>query len=348
MLKQWMKELTQIIGVSGDEKRVSRYLSEQYNGLCDTIVYDNLGSIFAVKKSKKENAPRVMVCAHMDEAGLMITEIQDNGLLSFIKIGPMEEKALYGQKVRIQTRENEIIGVIVADEDTIKNTDVKGMRIDIGATNKDEVKAQGIMPGDTAVVDGAYTELGTKRIMAKSANARQGCALGLALLNALKDVELDFDLYVGASVMEEVGQRGGTTATGMIHPDMGIVLDGGAAGDYQGKENAVGQLGKGVLIRYYDKGMMPNRGLLEELEKVCKEKDIDSQYYYTMALTDSAWVHKLFSGCPTLTLGVCARNPHTSTAQIDLHDLDCASQALVEIVKGLDPEKIQSFKEYNR
>ena len=66
MLKQWMKELTQIIGVSGDEKRVSRYLSEQYNGLCDTIVYDNLGSIFAVKKSKKENAPRVMVCGFLN------------------------------------------------------------------------------------------------------------------------------------------------------------------------------------------------------------------------------------------------------------------------------------------
>jgi len=67
-----------------------------------------------------------------------------------------------------------------------------------------------------------------------------------------------------------------------------------------------------------------------------------------MALTDSAWVHKLFSGCPTLTLGVCSRNSHTGNAEIDLHDLECAGKALVEIVKGLNSEKIQKFKEYNR
>lgn len=348
MYNQWMKELTQIIGVSGDEKRVSRYLAKAYQGQCDKIVYDNLGSVFALKKSKKENANRVMVCAHMDEVGLMITEIQENGLLSFIKIGPIEEKALYGSRVRIQTREKEMVGVITADEDAMKNNDVKGMRIDIGASSKEEVQAQGIMAGDTAVMDGEYTMLHQNRIMAKAADARQGCVLGLVLLEALKGVELDFDLYVGASVMEEVGQRGGTTATGLIHPDLGIVLDGGAADDYKGKDNEVGQLGKGVLIRYYDKGMMPNRGLLEELEMVCKENKIDSQYYYTMALTDSAWVHKLFSGCPTLTLGVCSRNSHTGNAEIDLHDLECAGKALVEIVKGLNSEKIQKFKEYNR
>ena len=77
-----MKELTQIVGISGDEKEVSKALAAHYKGLCDEVIYDNLGSIFAVKKCGKENAKRVMVCAHMDEVGFMITEIHDNGLLS--------------------------------------------------------------------------------------------------------------------------------------------------------------------------------------------------------------------------------------------------------------------------
>lgn len=343
-----LKELTQIVGVPGDEKKVSRYLQEQYEGLCDEIVYDNLGSIFAVKKCGKENAKRVMVCAHLDEVGLMLTDIQDNGLVSFIKLGSIEDQSLYARRVRIQTRTEEIIGVIVADEEAVKNADAKKMKIDLGVSSKEEVEKLGVMAGDSAVVAGCFKELNGNRIIAKAADSRSGCFLGIELLKAVKDLTFDFDLYVGASVMEEVGQRGGTTATGLIHPDLGIVLDGGAADDYKGKDNEVGKLGKGVLVRYYDKGMMPNRGLLEELVNVCKANEIDNQYYYSMALTDSAWVHKLFSGCPTLTIGVCARNSHTGNVEIDLHDVDCAAKALIEVIKDVNEEKIQGFKEYNR
>ena len=343
-----LAEISQKIGISGDEKEVSRYLNECYKGLCDEVVYDNLGSIFAVKRCGKENAKRVMVCAHMDEVGFLIKEIHDNGMLSFIKLGSCLDSALYGARVRVKSNNQEYYGVIVSNEDDAETPSVKTLRIDLGASSKEEVMEMGIRLGDSAVLDGEFTTLAKNRYSAKALDARSGCALGVELLQAVKDVQFDFDLYVGASVMEEVGQRGGTTATGMIHPDMGIVLHGGAANDIAGKGNDVGQLGKGVLVRYYDKGMMPNRGLLEELVTTCKSNEIDFQYYYSMTTTDSAWVHKLFSGCPTLTLGVCARNIQTGNVIVDGHDYECAKDALIAIVKGLNIDKIQKFKESNR
>ena len=132
-----MKELTQIVGISGDEKEVSKALAAHYKGLCDEVIYDNLGSIFAVKKCGKENAKRVMVCAHMDEVGFMITEIHDNGLLSFIKIGDIADGAMYGSRVTLKAREGkELTGAIVADADTLEKGEGKKMKIDLGCLAK--------------------------------------------------------------------------------------------------------------------------------------------------------------------------------------------------------------------
>ena len=91
------------------------------------------------------------------------------------------------------------------------------------------------------------------RILSKAWDNRYGCIMAIELLQALKETKLDVDLYIGATVQEEAGIRGGTTATGLIHPDMGIVLDCSSANDITRDEQAVGQLGKGILIRYYDK-----------------------------------------------------------------------------------------------
>lgn len=116
-----MREATQLIGIAGDEKAVSQYLKKYYEELCDEVIYDNLGSIFAVKKCGKENAKKVMVCAHMDEVGFMITEIQKNGLLSFIKIGSIEDSALYASRISLKTRDGSILpGSIVMDEESLK------------------------------------------------------------------------------------------------------------------------------------------------------------------------------------------------------------------------------------
>ena len=222
------------------------------------------------------------------------------------------------------------------------------MFIDVGATSKQDVEAMGVSIGDSAVLDGPFTVLNQNRILSKAWDNRYGCVMAVEVLEALKDVELDYDLYIGATVQEEVGMRGATTATGLIRPDMGIVMDCSFADDYQGKDNEIGKLGAGILIRYYDKGMMPNRALLNELVETCQKNNIPYQYFYNMGQTDSAWIHKLFSGCPTLSACICARGGHTSQSMIDLRDYMNAKKAIIHILTSLDESKIQMFKEENR
>lgn len=344
-----MEEMTQVVGIAGDERRVSLLLKSYLEPYCDEIVYDHLGSLFAVKKSKKENAQRVMVCGHMDEVGLMITEITKNGLLKFIKIGGLDNQVLLSSRVRVLKQDgNEVIGIIGCSLKDIEACDEKKMLIDIGASGQEEVENMGIHVGDSAVLDGSFTIFNENRIVSKAWDNRYGCIMAIEVLKALKDIELDYDLYIGATVQEEVGMRGATTATGLIHPDMGIVMDCSFADDYQGKDNEIGQLGKGILIRYYDKGMMPNRALLNYLVEICQKNDIDYQYFYNMGQTDSAWIHKLFAGCPTLSTCICARGVHTGNSMIDLRDYNSAQKAIIQVLTSLDEKQIQAFKEENR
>lgn len=344
-----MKELTQVIGIAGDERRISQLMRTYMEPLCDEIVYDHLGSFFAVKKSKKANAQKVMVCGHMDEVGFMINDITKNGLLKFILIGAIDSQVLLSSRVRVVTQEGkEYVGVIGCSLDDVTTCDVKKMYIDLGATSKNEIEEMGICVGDSAVMDGDFTILNNNRILSKAWDNRFGCVMAIEVLEALKDVELDYDLYIGATVQEEVGMRGATTATGLIQPDMGIVMDCPSANDYKGKDDEIGQLGKGVLIRYYDKGMMPNRALLNYLVKTCQDNQIPHQYFYNMGQTDSAWIHKLFAGCPTLSMCICARGGHTGNSMIDLHDYKSAKKAIINILTSIDHSQIQAFKEENR
>lgn len=344
-----MKELTQVIGIAGDERYVSQMMKTYMEPLCDEIVYDHLGSLFAVKKSHKENAQKVMVCGHMDEVGFMINDIQKNGLLKFILIGGIDPQVLLSSRVRLLTQEGkEYTGVIGCSLYDISACDVKKMYIDLGATSKEEIETMGVHVGDSAVLDGDFTVLNDNRILSKAWDNRYGCIMAIEVLEALKDVELDYDLYIGATVQEEVGMRGATTATGLIQPDMGIVMDCSFADDYKGKDNEIGQLGKGVLIRYYDKGMMPNRALLNYLVKTCQDHQIPHQYFYNMGQTDAAWVHKLFAGCPTLSACICARGGHTGNTMIDLRDYENAKKAIIKVLTSIDDSQIQAFKEENR
>lgn len=344
-----MEEMTQVIGIAGNERYVSKLLKSYLEKYSDEIVYDHLGSIFAVKKSKKENAKKVMVCGHMDEVGLMITEITNNGLLKFIKIGGIDDQVLLFSRIRLLKQDGtEVIGTIVASSKEIDSCDYKKMYIDVGASSKEEVLKMGISLGDGAVLDGAFTVLNENRIVSKAWDNRYGCIMAIEVLEALKDEDLDYDLYIGATVQEEVGMRGATTSTGMIHPDMGIVMDCSFADDYYGKDSEVGKLGEGILIRYYDKGMMPNRALLSYLLNTCQKCNIDYQYFYNMGQTDAAWIHKLFSGCPTLSACICARGAHTGNSMIDIRDYNSAKKAIVKVLTTIDENQIQSFKEENR
>lgn len=343
------EELTQIIGVSANEKYISKILQQHYKKYTDEIIFDNLGCIYAVKRCKKENAKKVMISANMDETGFMVNKITDMGLLKILPLGNVWDQALLAQRVRLINSEGkEFIGSIVT-KSTEEDVKIGEMLVDIGATSREEIKELGIKLGDSVVLDGEFKVLGKgERILSKAWNNRYGCILGIEVLESLKNVELDVDLYIGCTVQHEVGLRGAETATNLVKPDLGIVVDCLQANDVSGKKDEVGKLGEGILINYYDKSMMPNRALLNHLVEICKSNGIKYQYYYSMKENDAKWIHKLLTGCPTLMACICARNINTNNSIIDTNDYLAAKEAVTSVVKSLNAKKIEEFKAENR
>lgn len=348
-----MKEITQIVGISGNEKNISKAMQSHYKKYTDEIIFDKLGSVFAVKKSSKENAPRVMVSAHMDEFGFIVTGFTANGLIKILPLGTVWNQTLLSQRVRVVNCEGkEFTGAIVttaSEEEKSKLIKADKMLVDIGATSKEEVEALGIKLGDSIVCNGEFEVLAAdKRLISKAWNGRYGCIMGIEILEALKYVELDVDLYVGCTVQEEVGLRGSQTSTNLIKPDLALVMDCLQANDIKGDKDTSGKLGEGVLINYYDKSMMPNRKLLNHLVTTCKENDIKHQYFYSMSDSDAGWIHKLRTGCPTLTACICARNVNTVSSIIDVDDYIAARKSIIEVIKSLNTESVEGFKIENR
>lgn len=337
---RWFEEITQIDGVSGHEKNVAHYLKTEYEKMDYDVLYDQLGSITAFKKSKKENAPKVMLLGHMDEVGFLVKDITETGVLKLHPVGGWFSQTLLAHRVNVTNRYGEVfkgtIGSIpphmLSAADRAKPMEIAQMAVDVGAQDKEEVLSWKIQVGDMVVVDGPFEKLNEKRLLAKAFDNRYGCVMGLDILDSLKDKDLPFNLYVGASVQEEVGLRGATTITNMINPDYAIVLDCSPANDALDK-NAQGKLGAGVLIRMMDGSMIANKDLIHELVDVCVENDIKHQYYFSNGGTDAGAVHKSNMGVPTVTACIVARNIHTSSSILDVEDYLAAKKAILKLLE---------------
>ncbi|MGL5977598.1 MAG: M42 family metallopeptidase [Erysipelotrichaceae bacterium] len=354
---EWMQELTQVVGIAGNEKYVSRALQAHYKAMGYELVFDNLGSVFAFKKSKSEHAPKVMLCGHMDEVGFIVKSVQDNGLLKILPVGGIWEQTLLGQRIRLINRKGEefkgnIISIpphLLTDADRAKPMQIDKMLVDIGCTSAQEVKDLHILPNDMIVVDGPLVSMNNgKRLLSKAWDDRYGLIMGLELLDQLKDLDLPYDLYIGGTVQEEVGLRGAQTAAQMIQPDLAIVLDVSPANDASGDSEANGKLGQGILMRYHDRVMRPNTMLLDYLVDTCNLLEVAYQPFYSLGGTDAGVIHKTEAGIPTLTACLCARNIHTNSSIIDTQDYLAARRVLLHMLQELDADKIQAFKTSNQ
>ena len=348
-----MEQLTQAHGISGDEKAVSRLLKAAYAGYCDEMVYDQLGSIFAIKRSKNPHAKTLMLAGHMDEVGFIVNTISENGLLGLAPIGGWWSQTLLGQRVIVKSQSGALIKGTIAsipphllsDADRKAPMEIKNMRVDVGASSKADVSAMGIQMGSPVVLDGPFEVLGNgERLLAKAWDNRYGCILGVEILHALRDVELDVHLAVGATVQEEVGTRGAQTATYAIKPDAAIVFDCSPANDTSGDKDAFGQLGKGPLIRFIDANFLPHRGFLNHYVDVLDQHAIPYQYYQSMGGTDAGAIHKSLDGVLTLTACICARNIHTNSSIIDAQDYLNAKKAMLALIPTLTSKTISDLQ----
>ena len=344
------KTLTELQGASGNEHLVRSFMREQIEPYADEVIQDNLGGVFGVKKG---SGPKVLVAGHMDEVGFMVTKITKNGMLRFQTLGGWWSQVLLAQRVQVMTDNGPVIGVIgsipphnLTPEQRKKPMDIKNMLIDIGADDKEDAQKIGIKPGQAILPICPFTPMSNeKKILAKAWDNRYGCGLAIELLKELKDELVPNELYSGATVQEEVGLRGAQVAANMIQPDIFYALDASPANDMSGDEKEFGQLGKGALLRIFDRTMITHRGMREFILDTAESNDIPYQYFISQGGTDAGKVHISNDGVPSAVIGICSRYIHTSASIIHVDDYAAAKELLVKLVKTTDQNTVDLIRE---
>lgn len=345
-----MKALTELHGAPGFEHPVRDYMKAEMSPYVDEFIHNRMGGFFGVKKSKKANAKKVMVAAHMDEVGFMLTRITENGLLQFTNLGGVATDIWQGQRLKIMTRDGKEFTGVVANIPKHFRTGQEGapkiedLLLDIGEDSAEGVRARGIEIGDPIVPDTPFAQLSEHRFVSKAWDNRYGCLIAIELLEQLQDVELDVDLYVGANVQEEVGLRGARASAELIDPDVAFVVDCSPANDMKGNDRLSGRLGAGTLIRLKDGTMILKPSFRDYLLGLADKHRIQHQYYMSPGGTDGGEIHKANIGIPTAVIGVCARYIHSTDAVYDYRDYEAAKTLLFNAIEELDDDMIHQLQ----
>lgn len=322
-MNELLKQLTEAVGVSGEEKEIRRLIRDLIADHVDEWHVDALGNLIATKKGTGESDLRVLVDAHMDEVGLMITEIGNDGMLKFAPVGGFDDRALLGKVVQIGSKK--LTGVIGAKpihlleggqyESVVK---LDTMRIDVGAKNKEAANGN-VKIGDRAAFVTPYEELGPTAV-GKAFDNRAGCA---ALIELLRAQPYPFDLIAAFTVQEEVGLRGAEVAAYSAQPDAALVLECTPAYDLP-NENDVSPnvaLGQGPSIYVMDRGTIQDPRLVAHITRTAVAHDIPYQIRQPGGGgTNTAAIQRAGAGIPAATIAVPGRYAHTPTMMINLED----------------------------
>ncbi|PWU70252.1 M42 family metallopeptidase [Gracilibacillus dipsosauri] len=348
---QLFRELTELPGASGNEHQVRDFMRKELEKYADEIIQDKLGGIFGLKHGK---GPKVMVAGHMDEVAFMVTQITENGMIRFQPLGGWWSQVLLSQRVEIMTEHDKVVGVVgsipphlLTAEERKKPMEQKNMLIDVGADDKEDAKKMGIKPGQSIIPVSSFTPMANrKKILAKAWDNRYGCGLAIELLKELKGESLPNQLYSGATVQEEVGLRGAKVAANMIEPDIFYALDASPANDMSGDKKEFGQLGKGALLRIFDRSMITHKGIREFVLDTAESHNIPYQYFVSQGGTDAGAVHLSNQGVPSAVIGICSRYIHTHASIIHVDDYQAAKELLVHLVKTTNQNTVDQIRKY--
>ncbi len=316
----FLKTLCCIDGTSGDEGAVRDEIIKKIDGSCEWRV-DNLGSIIAFKKGKNRSTKKIMLDAHLDEVGLIITAITADGFLRFKTVGGIDTAVMLDRRVRINGSVLGVIGCkpihLTSGDEGKKLPKADSLYIDIGVKDKQAAEAA-VALGDRAVILSDYTVSGDK-IRSKALDDRIGCAILATLLCE----ESEYDFYATFSVQEEVGLRGARAATYTVNPDAAIILEGTTAADIADvpENKRVCTLGGGAAVSFMDLSTVYDRGYYG----AALESGIAVQPKAAVAGgNNSGAVHLSRGGVRTLAISVPCRYIHSAVSVADKNDIEAA------------------------
>lgn len=321
-LASLLKELCALNGTSGDEKRVREFIIEKIKDRCEYKV-DNLGNIIAFKKGVKTPKNKLMISAHMDEVGMIITSVKSDGTLTFSPVGGIDARVCIGRNIKI----GGIHGVIgskavhnLTSAEKNKAAEFSGLYIDIGAESREEAEKL-VSLGDYAYFDSEALTLGNDMLCSKAIDDRFGCAVMIMLINS----ELEYDVTFTFVVQEEVGLRGARAAAFTVEPNFALVLEATTAADIplaSGAERCC-ELGKGPVVSYMDRSTIYDRELFDISKQLAAENNIPWQTKTMVAGgNDSGAIHITKGGVRTLAISIPCRYLHSPASAARLSDME--------------------------
>jgi endoglucanase len=353
---EYLEELCLLPGVSSFEGPVREFIKSTALEDCgvseEDMRTDVMGTLYIVKKASPKavkaakkagrlaegSIPKLMIAAHMDEIGFIVTHIEDNGYLRFACMGGIDKRVVLGRKVYVgQAMVPGVIGLkaihLTTKEDREVAPDFKEMYIDIGASSREEAM-ENVALGDEVVFHSDFVEFGEGRVKAKAIDDRFGCAMMLKLMKE----ELPMDVTYAFTVQEELGTRGAYGAAYSVAPDIAIVFEGASCSDLPtvSADNKITVVGAGPVIGLVDGGAIYDRGLFELLTGLADEAGLPWQVKQKIAGgTDASTIQRSLEGIRVANISVAVRNIHSASTIASEEDMDNAYRLAKLFVEAL-------------
>lgn len=341
--------LSEAPGPSGCERAVASLVADALRPYCDDVRVDALGNVIAKRSGTapaEERRPRLMIAAHMDEIGLIVTKIDDSGFLRFGSIGGIDPRTIVAQEVVVLSDSPlpGFVGVkpphLLADSERDKAQPLEELFIDVGLP-ADEVRRR-VRVGDPIVFKRAFTKLRGTRVCGKALDNRAGVAALIEAMRLLSGLSHAADVYAVATVQEEVGLRGAMVSAYGIVPDMAVAVDVGFGAAPGLPEDDVIGMGKGPAIAL---GANIHRRLHDMLVRAARLNGIPHQIEPMPAASGTdAWAMQVVrSGIPTAVVSIPLRYMHSSAEVVDVEDVRNTARLLAHTAAALTEDDAKGW-----
>lgn len=332
---QYLKMLDEKLGVSGNEKDIQELIKKLFSQFCDSVEIDGIGNVIGKRKGTNNTAPSIMIEAHMDELGLMVSRITDEGSLNFITVGGFDPKVLPGTEVTVHGKEK-LFGVIGAKPphlvtDRSKASKIGELCVDIGYSKEETEKLVSV--GDMITINTNYTELSNKIAAARCIDDRGGLAAILRTLEILKDEKIENDVICAATVQEELGLRGARVAASHIMPGCAIAID-VCHGESADVRDDAFPCGDGPVVTV---GPNLHTKFTKMMLNQAKKNSIDIQLEACSGDTGTdAWeIQTAACGIPTALISIPVRYMHSNYEVASTDDIEATAKIIAFTIKEL-------------
>lgn len=344
-----LKEFDEINGVSGSEELVAERMAKYLSPVTDEQFTDVLGNVVFVKKGSG-SGKKIMITAHMDEIGFMVSDFTEDGFVTLLPVGFHNPNVLVNQVMTIHTEQGPVYGVTGGGKPIHQTMGKESagftfgdILVDVGAENPQEAKALGIRQGDLVNIEKPSHVLNGKYFSGKAVDNRSSCVAMILMMEALKDEVLEADLYACGTVQEELGLKGASALVRRIDPDMALCIDVGLAAEHGEINPGAGRsyVGKGPMIELFDwapatcSGIMVPRRMVKEMIRVAEEEKIPYQCSAVLSCgTDACAMIYNNTGVLTGGISIPEKYIHTTIGVIAIEDVIQTAALGAAVVRG--------------